>query len=241
MTPAAGNLGARRGVRHSVPRSSPAAGGALTVTLVVVILGLAVTGCASSTAGPDNPAGVRIHTTVDPQGFRGAVLPQPYTKPALTFTDTAGKRYAFATATAGKPVTLVFFGYTYCPDVCNTVLAGVASALRRMDAGLRDRIQVVFITTDPERDSPPVIREYLDRFDPSFIGLTAPLPQIEQAAKSLGVYLTRPTNVRGGGYEVGHGAQVIGFGPDGRAHLIWMPETPVGDLRHDFTKLAKAA
>jgi protein SCO1/2 len=208
---------------------------------VVVVLGFALTGCGTPGGDPENPAGVRIHTTADPHGFRGAVLPQPYTKPQLTFEDTAGRPFEFATATAAKPVTLVFFGYTYCPDVCNAVLADVASALRRMDPSLRQRVQMVFVTTDPKRDTPAAIRAYLDRFDRSFIGLTGSATSIEQAARSLGVYLTKATPLPGGGYEVGHGAQVIGFGKDGMAHVIWTPGTPVGDLRHDFTKLAEAA
>jgi protein SCO1/2 len=208
---------------------------------VFAILGLTLCGCAASAAGPENPAGVRISTERNPQGFRGAVLAEPYTKPQLTFTDTDGHPYPFATATSARPVTLVFFGYTYCPDVCSAVLGDVASALRRMEPELRHRVQLVFITTDPKRDTLHVIRTYLDRFDQAFIGLTGPLPSIERAAHSLGVYLTRPSELPGGGYEVGHGAQVIGFGPDGKAHVIWTPGTPVGDLRHDFSTLASAA
>jgi protein SCO1 len=211
------------------------------VAVVVVVLGLSLGACGSSPPAPDNPAGVRIHSGADRHGFRGTVLPQPYAQPPMTFVDTAGRPFRFATATAAKPVTLVFFGYTYCPDVCNAVLADVASALRRVDPGVRQRVQMVFITTDPKRDTPGVIRAYLDRFDRSFIGVTGSMAAIQQAARGLGVYLTKATALPSGGYEVGHGAQVIGFGKDGRAHVIWTPGTPVGDLRHDFTKLAKAA
>ena len=92
--------------------------------------------------------------------------------PDQVFTDTAGRRFTPA-ADADRPVTLVFFGYTHCPDVCNTVLANVASALRRIDAPVRDKVELVFITTDPQRDTPDVVRGYLDRFDPAYVGLTA--------------------------------------------------------------------
>jgi protein SCO1 len=208
---------------------------------LLLALGLALTGCASPAAEPDNPAGVRVSTTRDPSGLRGAVLAQPYPKPALTFTDTAGRPFPFVAATAGKPVTLVFFGYTYCPDVCNQVLADVAVALRRLEPGLRPKVGLVFITTDPARDSPAVIREYLDRFDKSFVGLTGSLRSIETAARTLGVQLTGQSKLPGGGYEVGHGAQVIGFGPDGKAHVVWTQGTSIGDLKHDFGKLADSA
>ncbi len=194
-------------------------------------------GCAAPAAqDASNPAGVHIRTTKNPHGFRGADL-QPYPLPDATFTDTSGRPWRFATG-ARKPVTLLFFGYTHCPDVCSTVLADVAAALRRVDAGTRDKIQVVFVTTDPKRDTPPVIREYLDRFDPSFVGLTAPADVILESAQQLGVGITEASPLPGGGYEIGHGAQVYGFGPDHKARVVWLEGTPVADFKHDFEKLA---
>ncbi|MGZ4651386.1 MAG: SCO family protein, partial [Kineosporiaceae bacterium] len=88
------------------------------------------------------------------------------------------------------------------------------------------------------RDTPAVMRHYLGRFDPSYLGLTAPLPTVEKAARSLGIAYTGKEKATGGGYEVGHGAQVIGF-TGGEGRLVWMPETPVADLRADLTRLAR--
>lgn len=203
---------------------------------VLALAALAVAALAGCSAPvPDNPGGAIIATTPQPGGFRGAYLDQPYALPEGRFTATDGTAFDFRADTQ-TPVTLVFFGYTHCPDVCNTVLADVAAALRRVDPGVRSKVSLVFVTTDPKRDQPRVIREYLDRFDPSFAGVTGPLPLIEAAAAQLGVPLTGEKKLTGGGYEVGHGAQVIGFAGDA-GRVVWVPGTPVGDLRHDLARL----
>jgi protein SCO1/2 len=205
------------------------------VVLVVIVAGV-ITGC----TGTEEPASnAIIATTPNPGGYRGAVLDRPYRMPDVALTDTADRQYRLRADTR-KPVTLVFFGYTHCPDVCNTVLADVAAALRRMDPSLRDDVEMVFVTVDPARDTPAAIREYLDRFDPTFVGLTGRLAVIEGVARELGVALTGTTRLPSGGYDVGHGAQVIGF-TDDEGKLVWTHGTSVADLRHDFTKLARAA
>jgi protein SCO1/2 len=205
----------------------------------LLILLPAVVSLAACTASDEPASNAIITTTQNPGGYRGAVLDRPYRLPDVALTDTAGRPFRLRDDTR-KPVTLVFFGYTSCPDVCNTVLADVAAALRRMDAGARAKVELVFITTDPARDTPRVIRGYLDRFDPSFVGLTGRLPVIEQVAAALGVPLTGITKLPGGGYEVGHGAQVIGFTSDDGGRLVWTHPTAVRDLRHDITKLTQA-
>ena len=209
--------------------------GARVAALAGLGLVAALAGCAAPASG-ETPSAAQIYTTANPHGFRGAYLDQPYRTPEVTLTDTAGNPFSLATG-MHKPVTLVVFVYTSCPDICPTVLADLASALRRTDPAVRDQTQVLVITTDPERDTPKVLREYLDRFDSSFVGLTGSLAGIKAAADALGVAF-EIQRLPSGGYEIGHGAQVIGFGPDGMAHLVWMPGTPVGDLRHDFAILA---
>lgn len=202
------------------------------------LTGVALAGCASP-GSADGPA-ADVITTANPFGYRGAYLDQPYRRPEITLSDTAGRPYSLATGMT-KPATLVVFVYTHCPDVCPTVLADLASALRRTDAAVRSSIEVLVITTDPQRDTPQVLRQYLDRFDPAFVGLTGSLEKIKAAADALGVPLSVGSRLPGGGYDIGHGAQIIGFGPDGTAHLVWMPGTPVGDLRHDLEIMVGAS
>jgi protein SCO1/2 len=206
---------------------------AMRALLLMVGLLLVVSGCTRPAQHPEGH-------TADAEGYLGgSSLPKPYVMPDVTLTDTAGQPYNLATSPS-RPVTLLFFGYESCPDVCITVLADVAMALQRLEPGERDRIQVVFVTTDPARDKPAVIRQYLDRFDPSFVGLTGSLTTIRQAAEQVGVDIQGMKKLPSGGYEVGHSTQVIGF--DRTAGVVlWTPETPIGDLKHDFALLVEKA
>ena len=174
----------------------------------------------------------------DPAGYLGgSSLPEPYTMPDITLTDTSGQPYNLASSPS-KPVTLLFFGYTKCPDVCVTVLADLATAMQRMPSADRDHIQVVFVTTDPARDDAKHIRAYLDRFDPTFVGLTGPLGTIKKAAGRVGVDIEGMEKLPSGGYEVGHSAQVIGFDRSSGV-VLWTPETPIAALIHDFSLLVE--
>ncbi len=212
----------------------------LAPIVMLTVLTVLLAGCGGSGDGEesaDNPGGAVIRSPkADPNGLRGAVLDTPYALPRTTLTDTGGAQFNLVTSTA-KPVTLVFFGYTNCPDVCNTVLADIASAMTKLDDSTRSEIQMVFITTDPARDDGKTIRSFLDRFDPTFTGLTGDLGVIKTVAKSVGVAVEGMQKLPSGGYEVGHGAQVIGFGKDDTAGVLWTANTSIGDLAHDFGML----
>lgn len=206
---------------------------ATAVRLVVFGLLLVWTvGCTAPT--PENAV---VTGDGDPAGFHGGTsLPDPYRMPDRTLTDTSDQPYNLTT-TPSTPVTLLFFGYSHCPDVCITVLSDVATALSRMPDASRDQIQLLFITTDPARDTPRTIGRYLDKFDPDFIGLTGDLPTIMVVAGGVGVDIQGMKKLPSGGYEVGHSAQVIGFDKDHRGVVLWTPSTPIGDLTTDFELL----
>ena len=206
----------------------------LALLLPVVLLA----GCAKQEKAGDNPGGAVVRTPQDRNGLKGSPVDPPFAMPRTTLTDTDGNQFNLVTST-NKPVTLVFFGYTHCPDVCNTVLAGIASALTKLDKPVRDQVQLLFVTTDPARDDGPAIRKYLDRFDESFVGLTGDLDGIKKVATSLGIAMAGMKRLPSGGYEVSHGAQVIGFGKDDKGPVFWQYETAIGDLAHDFEKLVE--
>jgi len=172
----------------------------------------------------------------DADGFRGVGLSRPYQVPEVTLTDTSGAPYNLVDDTT-KPVTLVFFGYTSCPDVCSLVMADMAAAMTQLDPGTAAKVQPLFVTTDPPRDTPQVIRTYIDRFHPSFEGLTGPMARIREAAGPLGVPITGSRRLPSGGYEVGHGSQIIGVTADDEAHVVWTQGTPVEDLVADIRTL----
>jgi protein SCO1/2 len=201
----------------------------------LLVLGLLLVWVVGCTAPTRENAVVRQDS--DPAGYLGGTsVPEPYTMPDRTLTDTSGRPYNLVSSPS-KPVTLMFFGYTKCPDVCLTVLSDVAQALNRLDPAVRDQIQLVFVTTDPARDKAKVVGSYLQHFDPTFVGLTGDLSTIKWVAERVGVDIEGMKRLPGGGYEVGHSAQVIGFDKQHRGVVIWTPSTPIGDLSKDFEHL----
>ena len=202
----------------------------VTCSLLAVGVLLLLSGC---TTAPTAPAGQR---NADPAGYTGgSSLPEPYSMPEVSLTDTSGRPYNLAT-TPSKPVTLLFFGYTHCPDVCIAVLSDVSLGLQRVAPADRDQIQLIFITTDPARDKEKQIRHYLDRFNPTFVGLTGPMSTIKRAASEVGVEIEGLKKLPSGGYEVGHSAHVIGFNRNSGV-VIWTPGTSIAALKHDFALL----
>ncbi len=109
----------------------------------------------------------------------GDVIPRPQ----LVLADTSQQRFDLARRPRGE-LTLLFFGYTHCPDVCPTTMADLAAARRRLPAAQRDRVRVVFVTVDPRRDTPAVLRAWLDQFDPTFTGLVGG-PSTERVLTAL--------------------------------------------------------
>lgn len=176
-------------------------------------------------------------------GFRGISLSNPIARPSFVLTDVDGKPFDVGKEISGK-VGLLFFGYTHCPDVCPLHMANIAAVLRKMPFEQRDLIRVLFVTTDPERDTPKRLKEWLGAFDPTFIGLTGTKAALDSAQKSLGL----PPGVKefppGGdsaNYFIAHAAQVIAFARDGNAYLIYPNGIRQEDWTHDLPKLAEDA
>ncbi len=204
----------------------------------LALAGIATACGAGDTAAPepDNPGGVVISNLTRNDTFRGAEPATPYEMPDVTLTATNGRDFNLVTDTA-YPVTIVFFGYTHCPDVCLLVMSDVTQALLQLPEDVRSETQMVFITTDPARDTPAVLRGYLDRYGSDFVGLTGDLDLIETAAARMGVAIEGKHKLPSGGYDVGHGAQVIGFRADS-APVIWTQGTPPADMAADIVDLA---
>jgi protein SCO1/2 len=135
---------------------------------------------------------------------------------------------------------LLYFGYTHCPDVCPTTMASIASALHQLSQADQERVQVVFVTSDPERDTPPVMKAWLSNFDGGlarpFIGLTASSHQIDAVAKTLHILIAPPVKHKNGTITVEHGAETIAFA-DHRAQVLWSSDTSAPDYAADLTRL----
>jgi protein SCO1/2 len=144
---------------------------------------------------------------------------------------------------SGKPVTnrdyegkwqLVFFGYTYCPDVCPTTLNDIALVLE--DLGDRaDQVQPLFITVDPERDTPEVMAGYVGSFDPRIVGLTGSPEQIKQAAQAFRAYYARvDQDSAQGGYTMDHSAFLYLMNPEGAYATHFSPSKDPADIAEEI-------
>jgi len=200
---------------------------------------LALAGCASSggaaASGHDHASSTAPATvSMAKQKYAGLNLAEPYRRPGFTLTDTAGKPFDFKALTAKKP-TLLYFGYTRCPDVCPTTMADIAVALRGVDKALAKQVQVVFVTTDPSHDTPAVLAEYLHRFDADlpapFIGLTGKQPLIDQAQLSAGVPLAEDDGKT-------HSSLLLLYGKDDAAHVAFDAGNTPHDIASDLRLVA---
>jgi protein SCO1/2 len=229
--------------RFPLCRSSLAAG-------LVLAIGCAQSGGDSSSAEGAGP-------------YSGRNLPYPLEKPDFTFTDVEGRPYDFRAETEGF-VTLLFFGYTNCPDICPVHLANIGAVLRDLPAETARRIKVVFVTTDPARDTPERMREWLRAIHPAFIGLRGPLDEVHAAEASLLLpssvveqpHSATPDPAGGhpaasaastatgsppGDYLVGHASAVVAFTADGLSRVMYSSETRQQDWRRDLPRLVAAS
>jgi protein SCO1/2 len=177
-----------------------------------------------------------------PGQLRGTALPDPWPKPDFSLVTTEGESFDFLAETDGY-VTLLFFGYTNCPDVCPVHMANIAAVLRKLPPAVAGAIKVVFVTTDPERDTPERLESWLNGFDTRFIGLTGPLDIVNEIQRAIGLAPAMKMDTAGStddNYIVGHAAQVVAYTRDNRAHVVYPFGTRQEDWAHDLPILVAA-
>ncbi len=166
-------------------------------------------------------------------GFAGEVLDPPWAKPDVTFTALDGQPFPFVERTEGA-LSLLFFGYTNCPDICPVYLQTVASAREAIGTGPGSKPDVYFVGVDVARDTPEVMETYLANIDPTFVGLTGSIEAINaglEAVYSPPVQLGEPD--ADGAYEVGHAAYgTVYLGSDDKGHRRY----PFGVRQQDWVR-----
>lgn len=184
----------------------------LTTPLIASLAALALSACATEASLPQEPP------------LAGADIGGPF-----TLTNAAGDTVTWDDFRGAY--TVVYFGYAYCPDVCPTDMQRTAQGLRefaRMDAGAAAKVQAVFITIDPERDTPAVVGEFISAFSDDLIGLTGSPEAIKAAADAFRVYYKKGEVAEGGGYLVDHTNIVYLFDPMGEP-LSMLPTSEGAD------------
>ena len=161
----------------------------------------------------------------------GTRLPAPRSLQPFSLIDQRGAAFTLESL-RGTP-TLMFFGFTRCPDVCPTTLALVAAA--RKAANLPD-LRVMLVSVDPERDTPALLASYLAAFDPAFSGLTGPVADVTALARQLGVAAAR-VPLPGGDYTVDHSAALLWLDDDVRLAAVFTPPFAIDTLAADLRAL----
>lgn len=173
-----------------------------------------------------------------PPSFRGTSYVEPYPPaPEIELAQADGNTFRLSDQ-KGK-ITLLFFGYTSCPDVCPTTLAELKLVADELGEQANS-VKVVFVTVDPERDTPEKMQQYVDHFNSNFIGVSGSLAQLEKIWSDYGVYReVIPAASSQSGYSVDHTARVMLVDTDGNLRLSYGFQTPIDDLVHDIKLLIK--
>lgn len=140
------------------------------------------------------------------------LLPQPRTVPAISLTDQDGKPIAMNELK--DKWSLLFFGYTFCPDICPTTLAQMRELKGLLPEAVRDRVRIVMVSVDPNRDTPQQLKQYLGYFDPAFLGATGELASIQKLANAVSIPFI-PADTSKENYTVDHSGNLVVIGPDG--------------------------
>jgi protein SCO1 len=208
--------------------------------LAALLAVLVVAGCTSSSKSSDKgapQASELVGAAGTASGFTGVGLDPAQPRPSFTLSTTKGKLFSFADRTGGHP-TLLFFGYTNCPDVCPTTLFDIGSALRTLPKALQNQTYVVFVTTDVKHDTGPVIAKWLSNFtdgvSATFVGLRGTQAQIDAAQTAAHIQLAEDDGQT-------HSAQVLLYGADDYARVTYLQSTNEQEqIAHDLPLVAKA-
>lgn len=140
----------------------------------------------------------------------------PYPAPPFALTDHTGKPYSFTPA-EGADATLLFFGYTFCPDVCPVTMIEYRDIIKELGTEA-NRVRFLFVSVDPQRDTPERLKEYTERFNPAIIGLTGEPAQVEAVVKAYGVVAEkRAVSGSSAGYLIDHTASILVIDGKGQA------------------------
>ncbi|MDT0480313.1 MULTISPECIES: SCO family protein [Streptomyces] len=198
---------------------------------------LTLSACGS---GDDSGSPVSVVSEEAGSDKAATVLDQPFEKPDLVLTDTKGEKYDLRKETAGKP-TLIYFGYTHCPDICPLTMNNIAVAKKQLPKSEQNKLTVVFVTTDPARDTPTELGKWLKGVDTSFVGLTGDFATIQASARTLGISIEPSHKDKKTGKTVSvHGTQVVAFSPKtDEGYVLYGEDATVDDYTKDLPKLIK--
>ncbi|VVE36454.1 SCO family protein [Pandoraea anhela] len=188
----------------------------------MLLMGLAVLLAA---CGKDGPTFTSLDITGNKEFAQDFSLQDPQGK-TRTLADYKGK------------AVVMFFGYTHCPDVCPTTMAELNQVMQKLGADDAQRVQVLFVTVDPQRDTPELMGQYVPAFNPAFVGLRpADDDALKAVAKSFRVVVNKVEGATPNNYTIDHTAGIYVFDPNGQLRLFMRPDEPVDAMAKDLKTL----
>jgi len=175
-----------------------------------------------------------LWVATQPYAFHGAVIEPATRAPDFTLTTQNGNSFRLSEQ-RGK-VVVIFFGYTFCPDVCPTTLMEFKKIRARLPRE-NDRVQFVFVTVDPERDTPTKLRDYLAAFDPAFVGLTGTMAELEPVWRAYGVYRAKVPGSSDMAYTMDHSSRVYVIDANGNLRVTYSYGEDADNVVQDLTHL----
>jgi protein SCO1/2 len=192
----------------------------------IVMVAAAATGACDAGSGGTRDAG-----SGGTRGPAGTLMPPAGAAADFVLTDTDGRPFSFQKETRGS-VAILFFGFTNCPDVCPVHMANLAAVLDELPSEVSRQVKVIFITVDPERDTPTRLREWLDQFDESFIGLTGDREHVNRIQVDLGLPASIVRMDEHGTANVGHASHVMVFAKERDRRYVY----PFGTRQRDWAR-----
>ena len=199
---------------------------ALTLGVIAAIAAIAGLVVANFVFKPDQPAGVQIAS--------GTLLPSPRPIPEFTLTGDDGQ--PFTKAQFDGKWSVIFVGFTHCPDICPNTLAKLKAVNARLSAEKKP-LQVVFLSVDPERDTPPLIANYVNHFDPAFQGATGPSAELDKLGAAMGFIYMKSPGATSDTYSVDHSSALILVNPQAQVAGYFTQPLKVDPLAADLGAL----
>lgn len=212
----------------------------MTARWMAAALGIALT-AACSTSDPASQPGATTPPPADlaAASARAAELPVLPVGGDFTLTDQNGQPFSLSSL-RGK-VALIFFGYTMCPDACPTTLSKLSSAYARLTPEERARVKAIYVTIDPERDTPQVMKDHLTYFGVDAVGLTGTVEETTKVAHQFGAHFAKSTESTAAGYLMSHTVSIFGVDPKGQTRLLIDYEASVDLVVKEIRALLAAA
>ena len=209
----------------------------LAACAVAALVAATASGCASSSAATASSTdnGNTGLVLINDSKYKGNII-APVAKPVGTLAADDGKPFNLRTMTKGV-VTLLFFGYTHCPDECPLTMSNTSVALKLLPAADRAKVRVLFVSVDPSRDTLARLRSWLGNFDTTFTGLRGTLPQVESFEKQTGLPIGQLFKDGAGQFQLDHATEMFAFGKNNVANEAFFPSTPAADMANDLKLL----